>query len=158
MTPFFPGRFQPFHNGHLMVIKGMMKIHGNAVVVICHGPKMGEDDILSAEEVQESISSALLDAELMDATITLVKDESEDAKWADAVIASTEHAPDPIVWTGNEDVAVLFEKKGIPVKRVKPVPGITGKELRDMIMDGHPGWKSKVPDGVVEVIGRKKRT
>lgn len=141
-----------------MVIQGMMKIHGNAVVVICHGKEMGDDDILTAEEVQESISSALLDAELMDATITLVKDESEDAKWASAVIASTEHAPDPIVWSGNEEVAVLFESKGIPVKRIKPVPGITGKDLRDMIMDGHPGWKAKVPDGVVEVIGRKKRT
>jgi hypothetical protein len=52
----------------------------------------------------------------------------------------------------------LFEAKGVPVKRVKPVPGIVGKELRDQIMDGHPGWKAKVPDGVVEVMSRKKRT
>ena len=67
----FPGRFQPFHNGHLMVVQGMMNTCGKATVVICCDPdgSPGKDAMFSLEEVREMISAALLESDIVDAAV-----------------------------------------------------------------------------------------
>lgn len=156
-TCIFPGRFQPFHNGQMLVVQGMIKMCGKCVIVICHGTKMGADDILSTNEVREALSSALLDNDIMDATIVEVEDCERDEEWADKVLEAAERPGDAVVWTGEEDVLALFEKIGVKTKKVSKVPGLAGHDLREMIKSNHPGWKAKVPEGVAQVIAAKAR-
>lgn len=150
-TLIFPGRFQPFHNGHLMVVKGMAKLSDSVVIVICDGGR-GEDDPMSLEQRREMISAALLSADLMDATITTVKDAETDEAWATHVIDVAGNPPEPVVWSGNEKVLNIFEEKGVATKKVVPVPGITGAEIRAFMKAGDRTWRSKVPAGAMDVI------
>jgi len=97
--------------------------------------------------VREMISATLLDEDIVDANIVMVSDCESDDEWVDKVLEEAGRPEQPVVWSGNEDVLALFEKHGIGTKKIVPVPGIVGAELRRMIQDGKPGWKEKVPDG-----------
>ncbi len=156
-TYIFPGRFQPFHNGHLLVVQGMVKMCGQCTIVICHGQKMAADDLLSPAEVREALSAALLDNDIMDATIVEVADTDRDEEWADKILEAAERPADAVIWTGEEDVLALFAKLNIKTKKISKVPGLSGPDLRQQIKSSHPGWKAKVPEGVAQVINSKAR-
>jgi nicotinamide-nucleotide adenylyltransferase len=153
----FPGRFQPFHNGHLLVVQGMVKMCGRCVIVICHGEKMGSDDVLNPSEVREALSAALLDNDIMDATIVEVVDTDRDEEWADKILEAAERPSDAVIWSGESNVLDLFNQLNVKTKKISKVPGIDGAQLRQMIKTGHPGWKAKVPVGVAQVVNAKAR-
>lgn len=156
-TCIFPGRFQPFHNGQMLVVQGMIKMCGKCVIVICHGSKMGQDDVMSVSEVREALSSALLDNDIMDATILEVDDCERDEEWADKVLEAAERPSDAVIWSGEDDVLAVFEKLGVKTKKISKVPGLVGEDLREQIKSQHPSWKAKVPEGVAQVIASKAR-
>ncbi len=149
----FPGRFQPFHNGHLMVVQGMMKACGNATIVICEAkdPRSAEDPF-SLDERREMISAALLSADIMDATIVAVKDTESDESWAHHVLDAAGNPSDAIVWSGDENVRKIFEHKKIATKKIVPVPGIVGTDIRQMISSKSHDWRKKVPAGAMDVV------
>ncbi len=149
----FPGRFQPFHNGHLMVVQGMLKAMGNATIVICEAnDRNSKEDPFSLDERREMISAALLSVDILDATIVSVKDTESDENWAHHVLDAAGNPADPMVWSGNENVRAIFEKKGVKTKKVVPVPGIVGGEIREMIEKRDSTWRKKVPAGAMDVI------
>ncbi|MBT4857445.1 adenylyltransferase/cytidyltransferase family protein [Candidatus Uhrbacteria bacterium] len=150
-TCIFPGRFQPFHIGHLMVAKGMIKSCPNVVIVICSGDHH-DDDIFSTEKVREMISAALLEAEIMDATIAEVSDCTDDAEWADKVLEAAGWPEDPQIWSGDEAVRALFEGLEKRTQKISPVPGFVGKEIREMISGNDKNWRTKVPAGAMDVV------
>jgi nicotinamide-nucleotide adenylyltransferase len=152
-TCIFPGRFQPFHNGHLLVVQGMMKAMGNATIVICESSdRNSKEDPFSLDERREMISAALLAVDILDATIVSVKDTESDENWAHHVLDAAGNPADAMVWSGNENVREIFEKKGVKTKKVVPVPGITGEDLRSMLEKGDRTWRSKVPAGAMDTI------
>ena len=151
-TIIFPGHFQPFHNGHLMVVQGMMKVSDNVVVVICERQKKTEDDIFTADQCREMIGAALLSANIMDATIAVVKDAESDEAWAHHVLDAAGNPADTTVWSGNDKVREIFEAKGVATKKIVPVPGINGVEIRKLIKEKNPAWRSKIPAGAMDVI------
>lgn len=151
----FPGRFQPFHTGHLLVVKGMMKACGRAVIVICRDAgDNGGDDLFSEEEVREMISAALLHEDIVDAEIVSITNCEDDKEWMDKILESADNPPDPEIWTGNEDVKKIAEEHNIDVKTITPVPGHNSEEIREMIKTKDRTWLSKVPGGANDVIMR----
>jgi nicotinamide-nucleotide adenylyltransferase len=148
----FPGKFQPFHNGHLLVVKGMMTASSRVVIVVCHGEEMGPDDLFSKMQVQEMISSALLSEDILDAEIVFVSDCDEDAEWADKVLEAAGWPEDGKVWSSSETVRALFEEIGKESQRVAPVPGIDGEEIRGWIKAGDTQWRSKLPAGAIDTV------
>lgn len=151
-TCIFPGRFQPFHTGHLLVVKGMIKSCPRSVIVVCHEEEMGADDLFSQEQVREMISSALLSEDIVDAEIVFVADEDEDAEWADKVLEAAGNPEDVEVWSGNESVIKLFGDSGVSTKEIKKVPGHVGEEIRQLIRNKDSEWRTKVPGGSMNVI------
>ncbi|MEK9155477.1 MAG: adenylyltransferase/cytidyltransferase family protein [Patescibacteria group bacterium] len=153
-TCIFPGRFQPFHEGHLLVVQGMMKIHGNATIVICDGKsESGADHPFTIAERREMISSALLAADITEATIVDVPDRPTAGEWVDAVLDASGHPQEPLVWSGRDDIRAAFEEKKIATKKIVPVPGIDGAVLRQAIIDGKiDGVRSKIPAGAIDVV------
>lgn len=153
-TPLFPGRFQPFHHGHLLVIQGMVKTVGNPIIVICDPlkPEASGDDMFTLDERREMISAALLSADIMDATIVTCKDAAGDADWVKYVLDAAEKQRDVVVWSGREDVRAAFEAAGISTKKIVPVPGIDGAALREQMRLGNSEWRKKVPAGALDVV------
>ncbi len=134
-----------------MVVQGMMKLSDNVIIVICHDATSA-DEPFTLEQRREMISAALLSADIMDATITTVKDTPSDADWAQHVLDAAENPADVTVWSGNDDVRMIFEDKKITTKKIVPVPGIVGAEIRQMIKDKNSAWRSKVPAGAMDVV------
>lgn len=153
LTCLFPGRFQPFHTGHLLVVKGMTKVCGRVVVAICSSDKKNTaENPFSAEERKEMIQAALQDANIIpafDVVFIEVPDVKSDEEWAKKTLelAGTVHA----VWTGNPHTKSSFATSGIQIKDIKEVPGISATEIRKLMKEGGD-WKSKVPEAVADQI------
>ncbi len=152
-TPLFPGKFQPFHNGHLMVIQGMVKTMGNPIIVICDPQKTDSvTSLFTLEQRREMISAALMSADIMDATIVTCKDAPSDKDWVTFVMDAAGHSSDVVMWSGREDVRKAFEDAGYQTKKIVHVPGIDGEELCRMMKSGDTSWRKKVPAGAMDVI------
>jgi len=157
LTPFsmstciFPGRFQPFHTGQLMVVQGMAQTCEKPIIVICHGSAR-EDDLFNVDQVREMISASLLEEGIVEATIVDVTDSDSNEEWADKVLEAAGNPVSPKIWSGDEEMKALFEKQGIEIQNIKPVPGFTGKDIREMIIKKDMSWRSKVPGGTMVVI------
>jgi len=71
----FVGRFQPFHNGHLMVIKGMVKVCEKVVIGVGSSQEsMTPENPFTATERREMIQRALQGVDLIPKDIRLKKD------------------------------------------------------------------------------------
>ncbi|MBI1908233.1 adenylyltransferase/cytidyltransferase family protein [Candidatus Uhrbacteria bacterium] len=151
-TCIFPGRFQPFHEGHLMVVQGMVKSCGNACIVICDEGKAGADAPFTVEQRREMISAALLAKDIMDATIVVVKDGGEDAQWAHRVLDECGNPEGATVWSGREEVRALFEGMGVATKKVVPVPGISSETIREQMVANNPEFRKHIPSGAIDVV------
>jgi nicotinamide-nucleotide adenylyltransferase len=152
-TCIFPGKFQPFHTGHLLVVKGMMQACSQTVVVICHDPDdAGMDDIMTNEQVREAISAALLAEDIVDANIAVVSDCKGDDEWVDKILEAAGNPEDAAVWSGNDHVLGIFESHNIETKKITHVPGIDGEEIRGMIKEKDGTWRTKVPKGALDVV------
>ncbi len=151
-TCIFPGRFQPFHTGQLMVAQGMVKTCVRPVIVVCHEGTLGEDDLFTQEQVREMITASLLDENIVDAEIVFVQDTGEDAEWVDKVLEAAGNPEDAQVWSGNAAVLALFESAGIATKEIKHVPGHVSEDIRQAITARDSEWRSKVPGGSMNVI------
>jgi nicotinamide mononucleotide adenylyltransferase len=135
-----------------MVVQGAMKLSDNVVIVICDGKKNGDEDPFTLDQRRDMIGAALLAVDIMDVTIAVVKDSESDEEWAHHVLDAASNPAEPTVWSGNENVRKIFEAKGVATKKIVPVPGIVGEEIRKLIREKNPAWRSKIPAGALDVI------
>ncbi len=151
----FPGHFQPLHNGHLLVIKGMVKACPKTTIVISEK----SEQLFSTEKVREMITGALMEEGIMDAGIAVVKEGTDPEAWADAVVGVAE-GDEVTVWSGDPEVLALFEGRGVATKKIVPVPGILSETIREQILAGDSAWRSSVPgstlDPVMDFIDARK--
>tara|TARA_Y100000294_G_C8328490_1_gene245689 strand:- start:97 stop:570 length:474 start_codon:yes stop_codon:yes gene_type:complete len=151
----FIGRFQPFHNGHLMVIKGMAKVCQRVVIVIGSAQESGTDqNPYTAEQRKDMIQRTLQTEDLIpkyDIDLRQVDDCEDDGEWAEKVCKQCGEIG--TVWTGDNLVKKCFEEKGVEVKEIKEVPGISGTDIRAKMAAGDESWKDQVPVDVKINIG-----
>lgn len=137
-----------------MVLQGMAKVCDRIVVLIGSSTATrSSENPFSLAERQEMIQRALQEVDLIpthDITLAHVPDMSDDAAWVKACLAAAGSVS--MLWTGDEQVATLFETAGIEIKRIKEVPGISGEAIRDALRSGGE-WKEKVPPAVGEYLG-----
>lgn len=152
-TCLFPGRFQPFHNGHLLVVKGMTKLCGKLVVAIGSSDKSGTpENPFTAEERRDMIQRALQGVDIIpnfDVEFVFVPDMESDEAWAKAVLEKAGEVHQ--VWTGNPATKAPFAALGKEIKDIKEVPGISATTVRDLMKAGSD-WKAKVPEEVAATI------
>ena len=152
-TCLFPGRFQPFHNGHMLVVKGMAKLCGKLVVAIGSSDKGGTaENPFTAEERRDMIQRALQGEDIIpafDVSFIMVPDMDSDEAWAKAVLEQAGEVHQ--VWTGNPATKAPFKAIGVEVKDIKEVPGVSATAVRQMMKEGGE-WKSKVPEEVAATI------
>jgi nicotinamide-nucleotide adenylyltransferase len=151
-TGLFIGRFQPLHNGHMLVIEGMTKLCGKIWIGIGSSQKHHtSDDPFTVQERKEMLQRALQGKDLIplfDINFVELPDETDDTAWRQKVLEQT--GPVDVVWTGNAWTAKCFEGV-IPVKPIKEVPGISGTMIREKMKTGSD-WQSLVPKEIAAYL------
>ena len=155
----FVGRFQPFHRGHLLVVKGMTKVAGKVVIAIGSSEsKPSAENPFTVAERREMIQRALQDEDIIpnfDVTIVDVPDMGDDAEWTKKCLELSEEVHQ--IWTGNEATQKCFETAGIEVKTIKEVPGISATEIRERMKNGGD-WRALVPSEVASYLSEIEAT
>lgn len=149
-TCIFPGRFQPFHNGQLLVVKGMIKSCTRTVIAVCHGDQ--GPHLFTTEQIREMITAALMDEDIVDAEIVFVEDCDDGGEWVDRVLEASGWPEDAQIWSGNEQVLQLCADASVSTKEIKHVPGHDSDEIRNKIEEKDMTWREKVPGGVMRVV------
>ena len=152
-TCLFIGRFQPYHIGHQMVIKGMTKLCKKVVIGIGSSDKAHtSENPFTVSERKEMIQQALQDEDiipLFDVEFVELPDHEDDAQWSQRVLDKVGKVDS--IWTGNAWTKKCFEGK-LEIKDIKEVPGISSTAIRQMIKNKELDWKTKVPGAIVFAI------
>ena len=153
-TALFLGKFQPFHKGHLKVLKEIAKNYKEIVIAIgSSNVKNKPDNPFTATQRQNMIMKAVEEANIKtDCWIVNVPDINNDKRY---VIHTEEHTPHfDIIYTGNELNIKLFRAAGHKVKAIdekKRYYGISSTKIREAISKGKK-WDHMVPPSVAKEI------
>jgi len=151
-TALFIGRFQPFHNGHLEVVREMAGQVDKLIIAIgsaqeSHTP----EDPFTAGERHLMISESLDHEGIRNYHLIPIVDINRYSVWVAHVRALV--PPFDIIFTNNDLTARLFSEAGIDVRRTKLYnrEKYSGKIIRETIASGGD-WRSLVPSGTAKVI------
>jgi bifunctional NMN adenylyltransferase/nudix hydrolase len=140
------GRFQPFHNAHLALLRRALEVAPQAVVVIgsAHQARTPKNPFTSTERA-EMIRLALTEDERARVRFLPVRDYYDQARWlrvvGDAIDAMTGGAHAQVALVGHLKDATSEYLRGfagwqfVPVERL---PGAGGTALRDALFAAEP--------------------
>lgn len=154
-TALFIGRFQPFHLGHLSVLKDL-KAKGFDRVIIGIGSSQysnTNNNPLSCDERTKIIETVITNFinEIPFCIIVPIEDIHDDINWVKHVNNSVSESYDMVV-SGNSWVTELFSLAGIKTQNVNTTIAITGSEIRDKIRNKKGGWQKYIHPSVCAFI------
>ena len=144
------GRFQPFHNGHLKVLKDAYAEDKNVVVAIGSACMSHEPENPFTSDERIKMLKAVFKEEKMDIKTYKVPNIPCDSHYVEHVAKHVGGMPKKVI-TENPWTVELFEKKGIEVVVTERYFGISATEIRKKMMRGDE-WKKDVPAVVVKII------
>ncbi len=152
MKALFIGRFQPFHKGHLKVIKNILNKYDEVIIGIGSSQyKKTVDNPFSITERKEMIKRSLHRENIDSYKIVEIPDIHNPPKWVDHVLSI--YSDFDVVITNNSFTKKLFEEKNIEVSNT-PIfdkKNYSGKLIRNK-MKKDEEWKDCVPSPVLELI------
>ena len=152
MKAIFIGRFQPFHRGHLRVIKFISKKYKEIIIGIGSSQYSNtKENPFSAEEREEMIVKSLIEADINNFNIVLIPDIHNPPKWVEHVLSINSEFD--VVFTNNDFTKKLFTEKGFQVSQTPLFNEdvYSGKIIRERI-NNNENWKDLVPNSVIEII------
>ncbi len=148
MRGLFIGRFQPFHNGHLAVLKEMIKTNDSIVIAVGSAQFSNTDkNPLTAGERLVIITHVLWDLKVREFYIVPVEDVGNDNLWAFKLQQLLPQFDS--VYTNNPLTKKILVRNGFKVK----TPGLvkrselSGTKIREKIKNGK-SWRHLVPETV----------
>jgi nicotinamide-nucleotide adenylyltransferase len=159
----FVGRFQPFHNGHLAVVRKLLAKHDEVIVIIGSAEEsISSKNPFTAGERMEMVRSCFNEHELGRLIIVPLRDINNNSLWVSHV---SSHVPEfKTIYSNNWLVKHLFSKEGYEVAKLDffDRANCEGKKIRAAIASGKNGWEKHVPKPVasylrsIDGIGRIK--
>jgi nicotinamide-nucleotide adenylyltransferase len=148
------GRFQPFHAGHLAVVRDVRRTRPEAPLLLVIGSaeqSFTRENPFSAGERVEMIERALREAGLDGVSVIPVADIQRHALWVRYLEGLL--PPFDRVYTNNPLTRLLFEQAGYAVESPPLVERerFEGARLRDAMAEGRP-WKDCVPPSVARYL------
>lgn len=158
-TGLFIGRFQPFHLGHLDIIKRILKENDRVIIAIGSAEKnyVPENPLTAGERVL--VIDETLKAEKINPakyTIIPVRNIDNYALWVDHMNLYV--PPYNTIYTGSNIVKACYEgtqskHKLIQVKRIRP---ISATALRNSMIANTKEWESLIPQRTAELLKAMK--
>lgn len=145
------GRFQPFHKGHRLVIKRILKEVDELNIGIGSSQHLNtRENPFSAEEREEMISRTF-EKDGIKCGIYKLQDINNDDLYPEHVMGLVPYFD--IVYSGNSLVQKLFREAGKEIKEIDLINGsiFSGTEIRRRIINDEE-WKNLVPTTVYGVL------
>ena len=109
-----PGRFQPFHRGHVAIVQAAVADGHELLVMIGSAQEaVTWENPFSAGERREMVSAGLAAASIEPRAVVAVEDVNDDGRWVAHTIAQL--PPFDCVYSANSLVQRLFREAGYPV-------------------------------------------
>ena len=148
------GRFQPFHRGHLEVVRKVRADRPTAPLLIGVGTADESytwDNPFTAGERIEMIERALAEAKVDSTSVVPIADIHRHALWVRYLEGLL--PPFDRVYTNNELTRLLFEKAGYTVEGTPLYDRarFEGVRIRTAMADGKD-WKDRVPPAVARYL------
>jgi len=145
----FIGRFQPFHKGHLSAIRQILRKVDKIVICVGSSKKAGvKGNPFTFEERFKMIEETLVSLDIGGYTIFPIPDVPNDKKWVEHVKVLVPKFD--VVYSSNPLVIRLFKEKGVEVKKVKMLEGVSSTKVRKLL--NSKGWEKLVPKEVVRLV------
>lgn len=155
MKALYIGRFQPFHKGHLKVIKTIYKDYDQIIIGIGSSQYNNTyDNPFTSSEREQMIKETLNANKIKNYKIILIPDIHNPPKWVDHVLSI--YSDFDIVVTNSEFVNFLFTEKGFKVLNTElfEKEKLSGNVIRKKI-NKNEKWEHLVPKQVVNIIKEK---
>ncbi|MCX8147057.1 MAG: adenylyltransferase/cytidyltransferase family protein [Candidatus Woesearchaeota archaeon] len=156
MIGLYIGRFQPFHNGHLKLIKDSIKsLNLEKIIIVVAIPlRKTERDPFSADDRIEMIKRALEEENINNFYLTKLKDIPSDDEYVNHVRENV--PPFNVVIVGESKLnEKLFKKAGFKVITSERLLGISSTMIRELMRKNNEKWKDYVPKAVADYIKKK---
>ena len=150
----FIGRFQPFHNAHLVDVKNILKECDEAIIAIGSSQEKNTlENPFSYNERKNMIVRTLKSNKIKKYRIYPVPDLYNDKKWVEYI---KKNLPSyDFVYSGNLWTLRCFKKHDSKVKKIKLIKGINSTLIRDLMIK-NKNWKKLVPKEIFDYIGKIK--
>lgn len=149
---FFIGRFQPFHRGHLAMVKRILESNTEIIVGIgsAQYSHTGENPFTGGERY-EMIKRSLDREGIHPYHIVPIPDTHVHSVWVSHVQSLV--PPFDVVYTNSDLVVRLFREHGLKVLSPPLLDRdrLSGTEVRRRMLSGGD-WESLVPDDVAEYV------
>ncbi len=148
----FIGRFQPFHNGHLAMVKRILGSHDEIIVGIgsAQYSHTGENPFTAGERYE--MIKRVLDAEgIHNYHIVPIPDTHVHSVWVSHIRSLMPHFD--VVYSNSDLVVRLFREHGVKVSSPPLVDRerLAGTEVRRRMLEGET-WEADVPKAAAEYI------
>jgi len=154
MKVLYLGRFQPFHNGHLKLIKNIQTKYDEIIIGIGSSQySHDKQNPFTVEERKLMIGKTLKENKINNYIIVEISDINNYPKW---VFHVESIVPDfDVVISNNPITTTLFKKKGYRVIKSKLYnrKDYSGKEIRKKIFSNEE-WEKSIPKPVYNIIKR----
>ncbi|MDP3765158.1 MAG: nicotinamide-nucleotide adenylyltransferase [Nanoarchaeota archaeon] len=148
----FIGRFQPFHNAHLIDIEKVLKEVDEIIIAI--GSSQAKNTLenpFSYNERKNMIIKTLKNHKIKNYKVCRVPDLYNDKKWVEYI---KKNLPSyEFVYSGNPWTLRCFKKFDSKVKKIKLFKGVSSTIIREM-MTHNRNWKRLVPKEIADYIGK----
>ena len=148
------GRFQPFHKGHLELVKQILEQCDEVIIAITSAQfNYLEKDPFTAGERIEMIHNSIKESkiDLNRCFVISIENQFNIATWASYLKSALPHFDK--VYSGNDYVSMLLADSDIQV--VKPEfldrEQFNATKIRSMIISNQ-NWKDSVPNAVYEFL------
>ncbi len=152
VTGLFLGRFQPFHEGHLEVVREIATQVDKLVIAIGSAQESHtQEDPFTAGERHLMISETLDEEGITNYFIIPIVDINRYSVWVAHVRSLV--PPFDIIYTNNELTSRLFRESGIEVRATKLYDRerYSGSRVRELLKS-NGDWQALVPSATERVI------
>ena len=152
-TGFFIGRFQPFHKGHLHLIKKSFRYIDTMIIGIGSVGVVDRDNFLTYQERKKMLEAVIKKEGWNDKVSKIVplKDFHNDKLWLDNSLKAAGRVD--VVIGNNEWTNRIFEAAGYPILRLGFYKRYLyeGKKVRRLMLEGG-GWENRLPKYIVPLL------